>query len=905
MSPLHRFYEFVNRHAIAATIAVIATALVLGFVGPQVANTDDPNFDPTTKVFQLADTAAERLDGSSTVESAFFIVESEDGIDVLTADALREWQAAVQRVVAEPANQAHLIAGYDDDLAAALPGIFSIADIVEGRLEGGLVQADDAAIKAVVGELIAQNPATRQQLSEHAAEGPDGWTSPAFAASVVYDEATFPTYADSELWLREVQDQLGDGAVHIAPVGVAIDFDTSFDEAINASAPFIFLAVALIVLLVAIVHRSYWSAMLVGAGLGLTVLVYGGIASLIGLKMGSLMLVFIVPIATISFGVDFYIHGVGRVREVQVDGVPSGRAYPAGMTAVFTAMLLAVLSSMAAFLANASSGTEAIVEFGVGAAIALAAAYLILGQLAPRVLLGIEGWIGESPAPGRWRYLYRAAIVPAVVVAGLAVTLAAVMPEVGVVAVAASVILLLVVPVLLTRRRNRKAVAAGRPTTTGIAGAAHGLAAAGSLVATLARRRAVTLPGVVLIGIGSLVLALRAESGFELVDFLPADSNPVESIAVADEHFGGNGQGGSLIYIEGDLSEPDTLAALDAAVASLRETDAEVGRTATGELITDPHAGDLVRAAAASPDVVARLAAAGTPLTDSDGDGLPDTAAQVQAVFDDLTVHGLSTPDGEQIYSAADIPELLANDGPGVHATAITVRVGSFTDGDVIGQVRAALESTADELTDAAPALTTVGVTGEVITQFESLEAFRDSMLLSLPIAVLLTLLLAAAVLRSFRYAVASVVPVGFVVAGVYAFMTIADYRINVVTATIAAIAVGVGIDFSTHFTVRFREELGRNGRRIEALRQAGAGTGGALVLSALSSVLGFLVMALAPTPIFATFGMLTAVMIALALAAALVVLPSVLLLVAPSQPTSPLLHSEKQETPELVLAGF
>lgn len=51
-------------------------------------------------------------------------------------------------------------------------------------------------------------------------------------------------------------------------------------------------------------------------------------------------------------------------------------------------------------------------------------------------------------------------------------------------------------------------------------------------------------------------------------------------------------------------------------------------------------------------------------------------------------------------------------------------------------------------------------------------------------------------------------------------------------------------------------------------------------MLSALTSVLGFTVMALAPTPIFATFGALTAVMIGLSLIAALIVLPSVLVLV-------------------------
>jgi predicted RND superfamily exporter protein len=58
--------------------------------------------------------------------------------------------------------------------------------------------------------------------------------------------------------------------------------------------------------------------------------------------------------------------------------------------------------------------------------------------------------------------------------------------------------------------------------------------------------------------------------------------------------------------------------------------------------------------------------------------------------------------------------------------------------------------------------------------------------------------------------------------------------------------------------------------------------------MSAVTSVLGFTVMALAPTPIFATFGMLTAVMIGLALVVSLVVLPSLLVVVAPTPKTAP-----------------
>jgi predicted RND superfamily exporter protein len=140
--------------------------------------------------------------------------------------------------------------------------------------------------------------------------------------------------------------------------------------------------------------------------------------------------------------------------------------------------------------------------------------------------------------------------------------------------------------------------------------------------------------------------------------------------------------------------------------------------------------------------------------------------------------------------------------------------------------------------------------------------------------------------------------PIGLVVAWLYAIMYVGGFAFNFVTATIGAISIGVGIDFSIHITERFREELARSSSRASALAQVTQGTGVALAASAASSIVGFLILGFAPMPLFSSYGFLTAIMIALALAASLIVLPSLLMLVtpeikpqhtsAPGDPTSP-----------------
>jgi hypothetical protein len=172
-------------------------------------------------------------------------------------------------------------------------------------------------------------------------------------------------------------------------------------------------------------------------------------------------------------------------------------------------------------------------------------------------------------------------------------------------------------------------------------------------------------------------------------------------------------------------------------------------------------------------------------------------------------------------------------------------------------------------------------------------------MVTSLPLAILVTIILALLVMRSVRYALISMVPILLVVAWLYGFMYLFDYKINVITATIAAIAIGIGIDYATHFTMRFRQEFEGEPSRFPALRRAGVGTGGALAISAATSMTGFLVMATSPMPMFATFGVLTATMVFLALVVSLLVLPSLLLLVTPSRK-----GEERAEMEEAITGG-
>ena len=267
----------------------------------------------------------------------------------------------------------------------------------------------------------------------------------------------------------------------------------------------------------------------------------------------------------------------------------------------------------------------------------------------------------------------------------------------------------------------------------------------------------------------------------------------------------------------------------------------------------------------------------GVELTDDDGDGIPDTTEQVEALVSVASESGVPI-DGERLAMTPDDVGVRF-DGSGTPATRFELSLTDTRAQESVLAVQASLAPIVEEIS-AALDDSFVEVTGGPIVRAESLEATNRALNLSLPIAVVLCLVVSTVLLRSLRYGVASIVPTLMVVAWLYAFMEIAGYAINLVTATIAAVSIGIGIDFAIHFISRYREELIRHGERDRAVEDAAAGTGVALVASACSSAVGFGILAFAPMPLFAAYGLLTAIMILMALVATLVVLPSVLVFV-------------------------
>lgn len=145
---------------------------------------------------------------------------------------------------------------------------------------------------------------------------------------------------------------------------------------------------------------------------------------------------------------------------------------------------------------------------------------------------------------------------------------------------------------------------------------------------------------------------------------------------------------------------------------------------------------------------------------------------------------------------------------------------------------------------------------------------------------------------RSVRVIVLVFVPLVGAIVLALAFAAVAYGFLNLVSAFIFAILLGLGIDFAIVLLARYRDERARGLPRARATTVVLATTGPASVFGGASTALGFGVLAIADFQGFAQFGVVAAVGVFAALGAALLVMPALVVLLDRVRPWSPKVRS-------------
>ena len=143
--------------------------------------------------------------------------------------------------------------------------------------------------------------------------------------------------------------------------------------------------------------------------------------------------------------------------------------------------------------------------------------------------------------------------------------------------------------------------------------------------------------------------------------------------------------------------------------------------------------------------------------------------------------------------------------------------------------------------------------------------------------AILALLLSLAFGTTPFIYAGITTAPIFIMIVWLYALVDFFGYGLNMVTVSIAAISLGVGVDYVIHLIERYREEIEDGKSQLDSVAVVGGASGLALFGSALSDFAGFMVINQSKVGFFSTFGLFCAIMIILSLIASMIVAPALI----------------------------
>ncbi len=152
----------------------------------------------------------------------------------------------------------------------------------------------------------------------------------------------------------------------------------------------------------------------------------------------------------------------------------------------------------------------------------------------------------------------------------------------------------------------------------------------------------------------------------------------------------------------------------------------------------------------------------------------------------------------------------------------------------------------------------------------------------SMLIALIFIALLLALMFRSVRISIVSIIPIILTILVNFAAMGYVGIELDSWTAMIASIAIGLGIDYTIHFTSRFKREFAIDHDELGALKRTLSTTGIAIIINALSVGLAFTVLLMAGGQHLRRLGGLTALTMFTSAVFTLTVLPAIMLLVKP-----------------------
>ena len=604
--------------------------------------------------------------------------------------------------------------------------------------------------------------------------------------------------ADAERRIHELAAESA-GPLTVSSLSTIV-IEDEYSEAVETGmAPLVGLALLLIAALIMLFLRSLSDLLLTLTGLIFSLVWIVGAEGWLGPDaLGWIgppsSLTTMVPIIVISLTVDYAIQAVSHYREQRASGEPVVQAVQTGLRIVAVPLTLAAVTTIASFLATLFSPIDVIGDFGIVAGLGVGLSLIVMLTLVPA---------------GR--------------------------------------------TIIDRRREARGKLRPPRPVSSALPGIER---AAKLLGASVARRPAPYLVGVLAVTIALGIAATGLHSEFSVREILPRDGSVMNDLETLDAAVGGSTELASVL-VRAEATETRTLLNVqelsDAFADPQRRPQAATGpmETTYVSLLNDWTDDSSEPGDKYDPEMAAMFAEASA--------GVQLDPVLMQQLLDRLDA------------MEPALAHVLANNPNGIDA--ILLQFPTYTDDPgataVIQEEIEALWSGDDHrITATSTSILSVTVTDQITSR--QTEAITSTVAVALGILVVFFWV----TLRRGVLGLVAVGPIVLVLIWILGTMALLGIPYGLITSIITALSIGIGVDYTIHVIHRYREEFARVRNPEEAAVRTLATTGSALLGSALTTALGFGVLMFSPLAGIQQFGVTAAISIAYSLLVSILVVP-------------------------------
>jgi predicted RND superfamily exporter protein len=245
--------------------------------------------------------------------------------------------------------------------------------------------------------------------------------------------------------------------------------------------------------------------------------------------------------------------------------------------------------------------------------------------------------------------------------------------------------------------------------------------------------------------------------------------------------------------------------------------------------------------------------------------------------------YGKKTPEELQRLIANYLVLLAGDDDSGyandpLEPTAIRTMVQLRTTGSKDSQ--AVIDTIKEYIAANFPKNVEVIIGGGITYEMAVTDLIFNSQLISIFVSVFIVFLIVALSNKSLIAGFIGTVPLALAILCNFAVMGFLGIKLNLGTALISSLAVGIGIDYTIHFIEFFKHEY-QSGEPA-FLRRTFIGCGKAIIINALSVGAGFGVLAFSKFKIIAELGALIALSMLITAFVSLTVIPALLMTIKP-----------------------